>query len=859
MTELVIRAWKAVLLSTTLASSSIASGETRIYLAPDDHTDYMWTGNEEAYRQSFVRMLDYYLDLADKTAKESEAWQSRWHADGSFWLWVYQHDKTPAEFQRLISRVRDGHISFPLNALVSTYGGTPTEAVLRGMYYAGSLQRRFGLQIPLAIANENQTLPYGLGALWAGAGAQYSWKGICGCASKIDFYGKRPHDVYWWKGDDGSRILMKWYALSQGRHWLGNYLEARQTSDVVHFVETDPAFKAANPYSVIGIFGKGGDDLETLTDQFVKVAREQTTPARKVIVSNIVDYFRDLEKTEGSSLPEFSAAFGNEWDLYTASVSELSARVRRAVERLRGAEALASLVSLKRSSFMNGRDEQRSLAFINLGVFWEHDWTGDGPVSRPDRANWGRRVAGQIENYVDNLETESAFSLGGMIRSSGKNKRFYVFNPLSWTRTAIADIPYSGSDPVHVVDLSTGDEVPWQTVTAPEFDAHPNGRYLRILAPSLPSVGYKVFELRSGPGKRFEPAAAVSGSSFENSRYRVTVAGNGAISSFIDKQQNHREFAGKTLNDLGPEIGEVTVENAGPVSVTLRAASDGPLSHISRITLYRDSDRVDIRNDITQNFDGTHTWNFGFKLTAPDVWHEESGVVLHAKLTTEGGHYSPSMSRLDWLTLNHFADISGEGGAGVTLSSADLSFMKLGGSSVVRGISTLDTSTPALHVLAGGQVDGPYLGIHKQAGDTHFLQRFSLRTHSASFNPTEAMQFALEHQNPPVSGWLREGGRDYPEQSYSLLAISNPDVLLWALKPAEDGIGRGLTVRTWNLSAQPQRYSVHLQPGIREAARMTHIETDTAPLPIESDTVPLSAARSQIQTVRLVPATDGTK
>jgi alpha-mannosidase len=36
------------------------------------------------------------------------------------------------------------------------------------MYYAGSLERRFGIKIPPAVANEDQTLPYGLGALWSG-------------------------------------------------------------------------------------------------------------------------------------------------------------------------------------------------------------------------------------------------------------------------------------------------------------------------------------------------------------------------------------------------------------------------------------------------------------------------------------------------------------------------------------------------------------------------------------------------------------------------------------------------------------------------------------------------------------------
>ena len=55
-------------------------------------------------------------------------------------------------------------------------------------------------------------LPYGLGALWAGAGARYSWKGICCCATvmKNTVSRRRPHEVYWWRGPDGSRLLMKW-------------------------------------------------------------------------------------------------------------------------------------------------------------------------------------------------------------------------------------------------------------------------------------------------------------------------------------------------------------------------------------------------------------------------------------------------------------------------------------------------------------------------------------------------------------------------------------------------------------------------------------------------------------------------
>ena len=209
------RLWAA---AVVLAFSAVCYGaETakRIYIAPDDHTDYVWSADEETYRQAFLEMIDYYLDQADKTSADPPAQQSRWSCDGNLWMWTYEKYKTAAQFERFLSRVRDGHISVPLNALASCYGGTPLEAVLRGMYYPGRIERRHGIRFPLAVAMENQTLPYGLGALWAGSGAKYSWKGICGCASALApvRHNSRPHEIYWWEGPDSSRILMKWNTL----------------------------------------------------------------------------------------------------------------------------------------------------------------------------------------------------------------------------------------------------------------------------------------------------------------------------------------------------------------------------------------------------------------------------------------------------------------------------------------------------------------------------------------------------------------------------------------------------------------------------------------------------------------------
>ena len=51
----------------------MAGEPKRIYLANDDHTDYLWTADAETYNAVFVDMLDYYLRLADETNDPSRA------------------------------------------------------------------------------------------------------------------------------------------------------------------------------------------------------------------------------------------------------------------------------------------------------------------------------------------------------------------------------------------------------------------------------------------------------------------------------------------------------------------------------------------------------------------------------------------------------------------------------------------------------------------------------------------------------------------------------------------------------------------------------------------------------------------
>ena len=832
------------------ASRSGASGTApapkRLYIAADDHTDYMWTADEAAYRQAFIEMLDFYLDKIDQTATRPSDTQMRWNCDGTLWLWEYERNKSAADFARLIDRVRDGHVSVPLNTLISVYGCMPAEAVLRGMYYAGKLERRYHLHLPLALAMENQTLPYGLVALWAGAGARYSWRGICDCATRIDAK-TREHEMYWWTGPDGSRILLKWYSLTNNNMDLGGYAEARNPSAAVNALDARCG-SAGHPYAIGGAFGQGWDDLKTIDTSlsFVAAATDMSNAQRRVIVSNEQDFFEDFEATYGSRLPSLGCSFGNEWELLCASMAEVSARVKRAVEKLRAAELMAALVSLHDAAFTSRYRAACDQAWINLGLYWEHCWSAGPGVNATQRAAWQRRVATEIESFVDAYHDAAADALAGLIQLSGaQGSRYMVLNPLGWSRSDLADLPYSGITPAHVIDVQSGAEVPSQVVSLE------SGPALRILAAEVPAAGYKVYEVRPGAGQTFGggPLASAADGTIENEYYAVTLAGRGAISSLIDKTRANRQFVreigGYAMNDLGPGEGTLSVENAGPVSVTLKATSTTPLSHTTRVTLLRGSQRIDIRNEITQNFGDVRQWRFGFEIDSPDVWHEEVGAVIRARLLADGGHYAPRNARYDWLTLNHFADVSGSD-VGMTLANADCFFMQLGASSV----QSLDTQTPQLSPLAGGQVDGPDFGIPNQDGDTHFTQRFALRAHGA-FDLATAMRFALEQQNPFVTRALT-GGNVYPADHYSLLALSNPNVLLWALKPAEEGAQAGIVARVWNLAHAPATATLLVTGGeLLGAEQLTHLETPLQPMPVADQALEVTLAAQQLKTFAL--------
>jgi hypothetical protein len=763
-------------------------------------------------------------------------------------------------------------------------------------------------------------------------------------------------------------------------------------------------------------------------------------------LSNEQDFFDDFRATYPSGLPVVDCSFGNEWELYCASLAEVSAGVKRSLEKLRAAEALAALDATFDPSFAASLATARDQAWIDLGLYWEHDWTMDGPASG-GRIAWQRQLDAEIRSYVDALHAAALARFGTHVTSGGSNPRVFAFNPLGWKRTDVADFAYSGATPVHVVEVASGNEVPSELVTLDGVAT------LRFLASNVPAIGYETYELVPGAGATFSDAATVtagggggtpvtrtysiasddrdalsldvggafqvrvsgyssaekmdfvssdseaetgalefaldvpagatilsanlilraapsqspsstgamrvraydvddatpfvdgapidlvakhplaaqsalwsaptwtagqdqtspdlaalvqafvnrsayavgkhlglvidegtlpanhyygwedfasggtparlsvtyttggggaSGWTLENTLVKLVVAERGAITSLVDKTAGNVELAalvgGRALNDLGAGSGTVTVEHVGPVSVTIVATGSTPLAHTTRITLFRDSNRVDLDDRITQNFGAVTTWGFGFNLTSPRTRHEEVGAIGLVERRSNGGYLADTNARCDWATLNHFADVTGANGRGLTLSNRDAYFFKVGNSTA----GVLDTATPSWSVLAGGQVDGSALGAQNQGGDSSFRWRFALRPHGAYDQPA-ALRFALEHQDPLVCGTVTGSAPRLPAASFTGFSCTEPDVLLWAFKPADDGASLGPVARLWNASDSARTATIRIHPyPVLMARTVTHVETDLGPVLQCKNSLTLDFTRQELRSVRLL-------
>ena len=807
-----------------------------VYLMNSNHTDYNWNATAAEYDVLMMAELGYYLDQIQDTAGNPAHEQSRYTADNWWWLYLYEN-RRPGRFPELVSAIKSGHITIPLNPFVTLYGAMPTEAVVRAGYYPGRMERQYGLSFPMAENTENHTNPWGLASIWAGSGVRYGWKGVCGCVQSAP--DRQDAELFYWQGPDKKSILFKWYELLGSSEDWGGYSEARENlgnpNDLDFAISRTKNRMPGIGFT--GLFGAGWDDVEWKNSQVVDavVAYNDSGSSDKAIVSNGIDFFAALEASgQTSSLDILQGGWGNDWDMWPASLAERTSRNRRALELLRTAELLAAWVHSYDDTFWPPVRNDIEEGLVSLWKYFEHGWdvTAGGPSleqMQADKEKWTRN----FENAVVGAITDAESRLKTLFDTNSQD-RLAVFNPLGFDRTDFADLQVSNNGPFRVVDLASGAEVPSQVIQR-------NGQsYLRFLAADVPSLGFRLFRLlASSPASR--PDAAVVdpvAKSIESDLYRVVLGDRGQLLVALDKKPQGRELARGSdgLGDYGSgTVVSVSAENVGPVSATLKMTLSNPAREV-RVTLFKTVDRIEIEHAILENETGDQTITFHSRLAGSQIRFEEIGAIARPGFKNEGGDFLQG-TRTGRMTLNHFVDFA-QSDYHMVLSNWDAFAMQVNDSDeIAQGFEhEFDLTGDRVHVVVMERQSGA--GTTDQGGDDFFLNRFAVRGVSGSFKAAEAMRTSLAHQNPLfVVALPRRQNGPISTNTGSLLSISANNVVVTAFKPAEDD-GAGYLARLWELNGNGTLLNIDASAiGAQSAWQTSLVETDMVPVLVDSGTV----------------------
>ena len=861
----------AILLTVLFLSLSSAFGQAKlpaspiktIYVIPSSHYDFGFVEPPNAIRERAARHIDEVIRIAEENKDFRWTIESVWQVNE--WL---KRQKKPSsvlpkdkvKIARLINLIKSGRVvlSTAWGSIHTDYMGA--EELNRLVYDYVRLENSYGIKSEVAYMNDVPGHPMSVASMLAASGTKYMVTGantFIGNATDL-----APGNVpYYWEAKDGNKVLL-W--VSQGNR--GAYVEAL-TQYYLDPYTLDPytdrrPFDMFNPELAgkrsdievmeIGVtdllnqYNKAGYKYDAVMTMYAHDFIEPTSVLNleraaklwnskhdevKIKVATSPEFFRYIEGKYGSQIPTHRGEWSGLWSEAKTQSPRISAMGRYAHDHAPAAETLwSSLAMTRRLPFPVGNfSEIYDLMF----TYDEH--SGAGNTGWP-QLNSSEPLRQQNREYVEitgraKSETDKLLEVG--IGAIADPSRFddrrpaanantvpvVIYNGLSWNRTDVVRLPPpSEGSRVTAIRNAAGTVVP--------FDVDGAGSAV-FVARNVPSLGYAAYSVTASPGKVISTLRLIPGAAAENARFSVRMNADGTVRSIRDKSAD-RELVNSSgerpFNDLlrveGSDASKVLYPVEQKVSVrqgtlmteitVVRERSSFPLT---RITLFNDLDRVEIRNELEPDefpfVGGNHNWNDSYYFAFPFNLSKEGLKVLR------GGHrwfdrlpddYLPGARRDSVSTQHLFGFTDGRASALVAHRQA---FHWVFPSFVPTKISPKG-SPEELPAMFTGKFPLPEATIYSRAvrvglqADTHDVGIINVHTVEPGLTGRMVFEYAFAADGvfDPVRAWRMGNDFNVPlraqytgvppaETARGFFSVDQPNVQIVAVKTLTDNVVRG--------------------------------------------------------------------
>jgi alpha-mannosidase len=834
--------------------------DTTVRLTGNSHIDaawlWPWTETVDVVRRTFGTALQLMEEYPQYTYTQSAAAYNEWIAQ-----------KYPDEEKQIQERVRQGRWEMVGGMWVEPDLNMPDGESLVRQLLVGKryFKQHFGVDVRIGWNPDSFGYNWQLPQIYKKSGLDYfvtqkmAWNDMT----------QLPLKIFWWQSPDGTRVLTYF-----PHDYVNDIDPVRISSDVARARELNPG--VTEMMHLYGIGDHGGGPTRSMLDSGVHWSDpKMVAPPMKWGFAQA--FFSDIEgKLDTSDAPvwNYKTLAAGETKLPAASAGKISLPVwndelyleyhrgvfttqaahkrhmREAEEQMLNAEKISSLAWIDGASYPDGplTEAWKKVLFnqfhdlaagSGIGAIYQ-DASRDYDVVRWTAGDASTRAFHRIASEID---TRRAPGVPVM-----------VWNPLAWDRTDLVAVEVEMPDPtkngISIVDAK-GEALPMQVLHA---NPATNSYELLVEAKNVPSMGYEI--LHAVPERHDVPTdLKANGLTLENDFLRVTVdPHSGCISSLFDKKSNFESIAAggcgnelvafkdtpkdydawnidadfeKVFTNLDKaDSAELTEQ--GPLRATIRVTRTWQKSKfVQDISLYAGLDRVDIANDI--DWHETHILlKAAFPLAASSraaTFEIPYGSI--ERPTTRNNKVEQAKFEVPAL---RWADL-GDGQHGFTLINESKYGYDAKGN-VLR-----------LSLLRSPVWPDP----NADRGRQRF--RYSLYPHPGSWKQAMTVRRGYEFNYRLQSMQLETHAGTRPA-SYSFVRVSNPNVVLTAVKKAEDANGLIFRFYEWAGSTGDVRIDV---PSRATSATLTNLmeEPQGSELGVTNNQVTVPVHPYEIVSVRV--------
>ncbi len=830
---------------TTLFSTGYAQFDRnwKVYLIPFSHTDVGYTSSVEDAIKTHEANLDTALSFINRTKNDSAGEQFKWTVEITWALKQYLEDRSSAIIDSLMNNVKEGNIEIGAMHFSLQSDLCGNEELIRAIYFAQELRNKYGIKINTAMIDDTPGFTWALAQILSKSNIPYFSVAMNSALSNFYSTTNLPY-LFYWQAENGNKTLV-WRCIDNQWAYLEGYISDHIYSGYTSMASAITSLlqslqKSGYPYDAIYINCATGDNGKAnfAIVNNVKSWNQNHNDA-KLIIATPSEFFNYVSKKYSAQIPVFKGDAPNWWTWFFGPSSASGFSISRETQNLLPeAEKFSSFAGILNTGYSYPTGEIQN-AYVNNLLFEDHNL---GSLNASGNESFWTDKMGWVTSAYDtaNQVINSSTNAIGKEINTGQFYSAAVYNSLAWQRSEFVSIPLDKISKYvpggfKVVDASNNQEVKSQLLSDSTFV---------FQADSVPSLGYKFFYFVPDTGKVFT-VKKFNGNILENKYYKVTVdESKGGILGIYDKTlnkeitKNDGAFNQYALNSFSfPNNLQVIESDSGSVleRLVLKGNASGTNWYKTEIILPGNYKQIIFLNSLNRppvTSLQSIGYQFNFGVNSPELHYEIPFGNVKIYNNELSGFKTDNYAAQKWVDVT-----SGDKTFNANLSIEDASVIANSSGSFTGSLRMLITYNDNNTAYRAGS------GLMKM--------NYALNTYSGEFNPDSSTFSSYNFNNPLKYEILQPNQKGaLPGNTFSLLKIENPGLILSTFKKAEDG--NGYIIRLYNPADKPENGKLIFGEKIFSAYETTPLENNISAMASGDSTLAVRLNPYDIKTYRLL-------